>query len=280
MARNVEVSSLALAASIAALAAAPDPTGIVSADGGVVDPALVEQGLRARLGEGLDGWRIDIGDGAEGELTIDLVRPDATRVRRRLHPEGSTVEDRSRELAAALAIIVGQWHAPPADHQPAGVPRPRMFALSVGPRLGLGAPPAPDLGGTVVAAWWVAREHLQPRVQGAWSASWNGELLLHAARVGGGLAAGSPLGLGRLWLGGVVIPQAVWLQARDRRTVSTWSFGAEAGVLAQVRGSKAFFGLRTGVDLLAPPVAASGVRDHLRWGSFRYIVAFEVGLRL
>lgn len=245
-----------------------------------IDAELVERGLRARLGEALEGWQIDVGSESDTQVSVVLVGPDGEADSRRMDVSGETSEDRSRDLAASLAIVVDQYVAPPVDEPIAPSPeRFRMFYLSLGPRIGVGSPSDPDLGGTLAGGVWVAKDHLQPRIQGSYVASPHGRLLLHGVRFGAGLAAGGSVAKHRLWLGALVMPQAQWVQARDRRVLEAWGFSLEASAVAQVRWARAFLGARTGADVTLPPISARGAGVRVRWGIFRYMAALEAGIR-
>jgi hypothetical protein len=253
----------------------------VRVDTALVDADAVERGLRARLGDRIEGWQIEVeGSSGENEVAVTLVRPDASRESRRMTVEGVSVDDRSRELAAALALVVDQYVAP--ETVPETSPRPprvRRFFLGIGPRVGVGAPPHPDLGASFAGGGWLAGEHLMPRLQVTWSGSWDEDLFFHGVRFGAGLGAGAPLGGGRWWLGAFVVPQAAWVQARDAFEVERWVSSSEVGGLLQLRFEHLVIGLRTGVDVTLPPLRARGRGAQVRWGTFRYMAGLTVGPR-
>lgn len=272
-----------LAVALTAAPAAPSGAGpgpVVTSASTTVDAELVERGLRARVGEALDGWRVEIGEETGGAVTVTLTQPDGGRDERDMQLAGETAEDRSRELAAALAIVVDQYVPPPETGPPEPPPpRNRMFYVSAGPRIAVGSPAHPDLGGNLAAGLWVLDEHLQPRIQGSYIASPTGRLLLHGVRFGAGLAAGGSVARHRLWLGALAMPQAQWAQARDRLVLDAWGFSLELSAVAQVRWDRVFLGARTGADLVLPPLTAKGAGVRVRWGTFRYMAALEVGVR-
>lgn len=266
---------------VLALAAPADAgAGAVHVDSALVDADAVDRGLRARVGDRLEGWRVDVRGSRGDALDVELVRPDGTRESRRLSVGGETVDARSRELAASLALIVDQY-VPAADAGRSSPrrPRARRFFLGVGPRVGVGKPPDPDVGATLAAGAWLVREHLMPRVQASWSGAWEGTLFFHGVRFGVGLGAGAPLAAGRLWLGGFVVPQAAWAQARDAHVVQRWGSSSEVGVLFQLRLEHLVIGLRTGLDVTLPPLRARGSEGTIRWGMFRYMAGLTVGPR-
>jgi hypothetical protein len=245
-----------------------------------VDAGGVERGLRARVGERLAGFVVEVSPADEEQrVHVSVHRPDGSTVARTIDLRGETIEARSRELAAALAILVDQYEPPPPPRPaaPAG-PRPGFFLL-LGPRLGLGRPADPDLGGTFVAGLSLAGEHVQPRLSGSWSAAWRRGLFLHGARFGGGLAGGAPLARGHLWVGGAAIGQAAWVQARDVRNVDAWVAVIEVGPLLQARARHFVAELRTGVELMLPPVRAHGRAADLRFGYVRWLIGLSVGPR-
>jgi hypothetical protein len=209
---------------------------------------------------------------------------------------GSTVEDRSRELAAALAFIVEQHPKPSVAPRPepspvpstppapAGrvEPRPRTRGwLALGARVGLGAPSDPDLDGGLAlrgGLWLVRHDIVQPIVEVDWSRSATDVLALDGIRFGGGLAIGRTMG-GALWLGIGAIQRALWAQATERRRSTRWLSSTELTGLLQVRlGPWLLLGLRTGAELTFPPIQATGQGpDSLRWGRARWLAGAELG---
>lgn len=77
-----------------------------------IDTRTTTQGLRARVSV-LDDWSITVHDATttSPELAVEvwLRAPDGTRHQRRLPLAGTTAEDRSREVAASLALLIEQW---------------------------------------------------------------------------------------------------------------------------------------------------------------------------
>ena len=76
-----------------------------------IDPRATTQGLHARVST-LDDWSITVHDAPttspERAVEVWLRAPDGGEHRRRLPLAGTTVEDRSRELAASLALLIKQ----------------------------------------------------------------------------------------------------------------------------------------------------------------------------
>lgn len=247
-----------------------------------VDPAATTAGLHARAGPRLDGWTVTVRDTAvANEVDAVLVAPDGHREQRRLVLTGATADDRSRELAASLALVVEDYDpvAPvkpettPVDKPP---PAPKLRGwLGIGPRLEVGIPPA---GGLELAGGaWLLRDHLQPLAALAWSSTATQGLRMHTLRVGGGVAAGAPLLAGKIWLGGHVLMHAQWVQARDAEVASAWTAATEVGGIVQVRWSRLVLGGRTGVDFNYPPLALQGNAARLTRGPAGWLLAVHVG---
>ena len=236
-----------------------------------VDADAVETGLRARVGDVLEDWTIDVR--FEGSrryvLTLRGPRDDADDVRS-VRLEGRTKVDRSRELASMIATII-------ESRTPV---YPRGFLaleahLAAGSDLDLGL----GLGGGV----WLLRDHLQPRMRVAWSHGWAPSLRVNQLDVGVGLAAGAPVdSSGNLWLGGLVMPTLTWTHASNHAegigTASTWSGGSELCVLVQYRLPRFVVGVRTGIETTFPAVRVVAGTDELRFGPVRWLLAIELGL--
>jgi hypothetical protein len=200
---------------------------------------------------------------------------------------GATPPERSRELAAALALIIDQHEPRPRPEQarttkpqPTRARRPRGW-IGVGPRIGLGPPAAidPDVGASLTGGCWLVGEHIQPVVRGGWSASTDGDLRLDGIRIGAGLLAGSALVRGHAWLGAGAVGHAFWAQAEDQRADRRWVSSTELAAAFQVRGRRGLLvGLRTGVDLTLPPLRARGESTAIRWGVVRFFAELWVGL--
>lgn len=270
--------SLAL---FAALLSAPvdRPTHEFDAPG--LDAAAVELGLRARAGDELEGWAIMVESVGGARYSLRLRGPgDELEEQREIELTGQTDEDRSRELASTLALII-------EDHGEIGAPLaprlPRAFVAVEG-HLGLGPPRAPDLdlGVGLGGGVWLLRDHLQPRLRVAWSHGWSGALRVNQLDVGLGLAAGASVGGSRrpnlLWIGGLVMPTFSWNHIEQVRSATIWSGGGELGVLAQLRLPRLVVGVRTGVETTFPAIRALGSPDVIRLGHLRWLLAIELGL--
>lgn len=263
---------------LAVLAAAPPQLELTTA---AVDPTATAAGLRARTGPRLDGWTVTVRDAAvAGEVDAVLVAPDGHREERRLVLTGATADDRSRELAASLALLVEEHDLPPAGPPTSTEPPPKPPAkirgwLGAGPRLEVGIPPSGGLD--IAGGAWLLRDHLQPLGDLAYTTTASHGLRMHTLRFGGGLAAGGPLAAGRIWLGGHVLLHAQWVQARDARVASAWTAATEIGGLVQARWTRLVLGARTGVDLVFPPLALQGAAARLTRGPAAWLLVLHVG---
>lgn len=211
-----------------------------------------------------------------------LRAPDGREERRRILLTGASRDDRSRELAASLALLVEEdpsSAAPTSPKPPAPSDRPAPAKIrgwiGLGPRLEVGAPPAGGLD--IAGGAWLLRDHLQPLANLAWAATASGGLRMHNLRIGAGLAAGAPLRAGLIWLGGHVLVHARWVQARDVTAASLWTAATEIGGLLQVRWPRVVLGARTGVDLNFPPVTLQGASARLTRGPAAWLFALHVG---
>ncbi len=274
------------------------PAGEVTLREGVVgiDAQALRDGLLARVGESLGEWTIEIGRLGEQAYQVDLTGPDGQTVRREVILEAETDEDRSRELASTIALIIQAADGEaaiepattkPAEAEPAAIEspepepepeRPHGLLLLEG-HVGLGPPRDldQDFGLGLAGGAYLVREHLQPRVAVRWSHSWSGDLRMHQVSGRIGLAAGAPVGA--WWLGVLAMPAIEWTHASQIRSASTWSAGGEASLLGQFRHRKLVVGLRAGVETSFPAPRALGTRDVIRWGHLRALLVVEIGLQ-
>jgi len=270
----------------------------------VIDAQTTTQGLRARVTD-LDDWSITVRDATSATNTtveVWLRAPDGTSHQRRLPLTGTTIEDRSRELAASLALLIEQWDdlpsalapapappdpstppssvAPPADPSAPDVTRsarhPRAW-LGLGPRLGLARWP-PEAGLDILFGAWLLRERLQPLLSAGWSTTGREGLNLQTLRFGAGLAVGSPLARGRWWLGAFTLVHAVWARAHDSRTATLWASSSELGGIFQVRGARWFVGVRTGLDLALPELRFRGNSARLARGPVQWVLGVSFAM--
>lgn len=282
-------------AALAVLATPPSPRAPAAAPqlaitATRIDPAATAHGLHARVGS-LGGWSIDVHDaGVADRVEVVLRSPDGRTQTRWLALVDASAEDRSRELAASLALLIEQWDDPPEPDPvdlPGPGPQPQPPApqpaatptrgwLGVGPRGELGRSP---LGGVdLLGGAWLLREHLQPLVSVGWAATASQGVSLHTVRFGAGLAAGAPLARGRLWLGAHALVHGLWARAHDARTQTLWAGSGEAGGTLQIRGRRWLVGVRTGVDVLLPPLRVRGDLALLRQGPVHWAVGLSFGV--
>lgn len=270
---------------------------------GAIDPAATEAGLRSRVAR-LDDWQVQVRDSTTpGEVDVVLRSRDGRSQRRRIALDGTTPEDRSRELAASLALLIEQWDDPPAappkdppangaSHpspttpaspppdkpaQPPPVPTKPRGWLGVGPRLELGRSLV-EGGLDVQGGAWLLREHLQPLASLGWSVAARDGLSLNSFRLGLGLAAGAPLRDGRLWLGAHALAHGSVTLAHDARSATTGASSTELGGLLQLRWPRWMIGLRSGVDLVLPPLRARGDHARLTRGPAQFVLGVQFAL--
>lgn len=257
------------------------------------DLARTEAGLRARTGDALDRFTIIVSPtDALDTVLVHLQGPDGANITRTLVLGGQTIEDRSRELAASLALLMEAAEAPAPASYPSSAssssasppepsppaPAPVRGWLGLGPRVELGTGVLAEAGVDLQGGAWLAREHVQPLLSAGFTATSQAGISLLHTRVGGGLAVGAPLRDRRIWLGGHVLAHALWIRAHEARTATTWHAATEVGGLLQYRGRRLTLGLRSGVDLTLPPLAVQGSRARIRRGPARFFVGLVVGL--
>lgn len=244
------------------------------------DAARTEAGLRARTGDALDHFSIvvDASD-APNTVVVRLRAPDGALTERTLVLLGETIEDRSRELAASLALLMeASEPAPPPAPAPTP-PRPPVRGwLGLGPRVELGTSVLVEAGADLIGGVWLAREHVQPLLSAGFTATAQSGISLLHTRIGGGLAVGAPLRDRRIWLGGHVLAHALWVRAHEGSTANTWHNATEIGGLLQYRGRRFFLGLRGGVDLTLPPLSVQGSRARIRRGPVRFVAGLVLGV--
>lgn len=277
------------------VSAAPAGEHHYAAEG--VDREAIEEGLRARVGAVVDEWTITIEAVGEQTYRVELLGPDGATQTREVTLDGETNEDRSRELASTIALIISQPLEDPAVGElqpPEQPPAPGTSPSGDDPQpakavtgllvleghVGLGPPRHldADLGLGLAGGAWVVREHLQPRAAVRWSHSWAGDLQVHQFSGRLGLAAGAPLG--RFWLGVLAMPALEWTHARQIGKASAWAVGGEASLLGQIRHGHMVVGLRAGIETTFPAPRAIGTNDVIRWGHLRALLVVEIGLRL
>lgn len=258
---------------------------------GRVDPDAVRQGLELRVGDQWLRWTIEVEDGPLSDQLEVRLRDDAGYVHTRgLTLPGSTIAERSRELAASLALVIEQLEhrlespdPPPAGPEPAVREPPEIHGyLGIGPRVALNVDrtPAPDGGLGLVGGAWLLHDRLQPVAELSWGRSVAGELRVDALRLGGGLLAGRASPRGRIWGGGGALMRAQWAQAMAIGTARGWWASPAAVGALQYRGRVVVAGAWLGADFLLPPLRARGDAHTVRWSMVRPMVALHLALRL
>ncbi len=264
---------------------------VVSATTATIDPAGTEVALRVRLGQRVDRWQIAVHDGdTPGVVRVELQQGPSQTISRTVQLRGTTIEDRSRELAVALALVIEQ-ESPGVASPPRTDPPPRSRVESAAPvaptgwlavagRVAMGRPPDPDGGlGLRGGVTW-GREFVQPLAVLGWTHAQRDGLRIDGVRFGVGVAAGAPFARGAFWAGGSVVPQFAWATARDRTRTSGASSTTEVAALLQARWPAWLLGLRLGAEVTAPPLRAIGERGRLRLGTLRFLVGLELGFRM
>lgn len=272
----------------------PEPPASLIVQTDLVDAQAVEAGLRARVGDALDDWRIRVRAAAPGRVHVSVVGPDGSVRERSIALEGATREDRSRELAASLALLLDQPGDPPRDKpdrpHPPPLPKPPEQPdepstspplrgwIGLGPRLGAGGGLRFEAGLDLLGGVWLLRERIQPLGSFSVSGGRAAGIALAHLRFGGGAAFGAPLRDGRLWLGGLLLVQAMWLRAEQAGVDSAWFSSTEVGGLLQYRGDRFYFGVRTGLDLTLPPASVRGRHGLVRRGVPRWLLGLNFGV--
>jgi len=277
----------------------------------VIDREKTLQGLRARIGDDVDRWTIEIEERSGMRVFVRVSGEEGSRSERSLELRGETSEERSRELATALALVIDEIHESdveaqpvtsssvepePEPSEPAAEPAERAERAStpsirawftVGPRVGVGRPARSDsdVGADLFAGMELLRGHLQPLfVVGVTGAS-RAELEVVYVHLGAGLAGGRGLLKERLWVGGGVIPRAMWLRLQEgERRAQIWNGAASVLGIGhyrmQLKGRLELqVSLRVGVDVALPDLVLTGSSAQLTRGDVRALMAGSLGLR-
>lgn len=284
-------------------------------DGGVGTPCPHDGSLEGVVVT--DGASAPCVDGTSESLSVDvsLRRPDGSLLLRRVRLEATDLAGRSRELASLLAVLVEGGLVgeevepaatstdpnlpadppPPNDEPPATLPGPRRHPMefaAYGPirwvvaegRVGYGD--AGLRGGGVVdgglglsAGGRVLGDRLLVRGAVAWSRSARPTLAMDGYRVGAGVGIGGSLWRRRLWLGGEVSPHLLVVQISDVASTTLTSSSVEVVGHAQLGVGRFTVQLRTGVDLVLPPIVGIGRDDEISWGGARFVATLGVGAR-
>lgn len=260
-----------------------------------VDADAVSRGLTMRVGPSWREYRISVESGSGPRVLVVVTRPDGSIDTRGLELSSPTVEGRSRELAAAIALLVQEEEPaepdPPEpmppdtaasdDAPPSSGPRVSGW-VGLGPRVAINpsSAVAPELGLVLAGGAWALRDHLQPVAELGWSRGLSAAPTLDAARLGAGVLGGGAVAAGRLWLGAGPLVRAQLAVARGAQTArGFWAHGSLVAV-AQYRGLRLLLGAWLGTDVLLPPLVARDDRGRTRWNSIRPAAGLTIGLRL
>lgn len=253
-----------------------------------IDPSATERGIRVRS-ERADEWSVTVTDLAEDYPHVQVIMrdPEGNEIERDVELKDATVEGRSRELAAIVALVIEEAPAadPPEPRKTAKSQKPesddelaseRTWWLGGGPRLELGPPRLVTASGGLDArgGMWFG-QHFQALADVGWHAS-RQVASLNAIRVGAGLAAGTSLPARRLWLGGGLMPGLEVVVARGTRVRTTALFATDVFGIAQLRIKQAVLGLRTGITLNLPSAAVAN-QNVLVWNNARWFIGFSFG---
>lgn len=275
-------------AAVLVIGPASDPAHDFDAPG--LDPEAVEVGLRARVGDELAAWEIEVRETRKAGSYLIVVREvgERRRSKRRVELAGETDEDRSRELASMLALMLDELGreadpganagSAPGGDPPASGPLTGFVLFEGSAALGPPRDLDPEIGVGLGGGLRLLGDHLQPRARFRWAHSWAGDLRVDGISGGLGLAAGAPVG--PVWLGGLVMPAFKWTRGADIKSGVVWSGGGELSVVAEYRYDRLIVGLRTGVETLFPPVKVSGPDGIIRWRSWRWLLVLEIGFSI
>ncbi len=269
----------------------------------------------SRVGDAVSRGASDpCADGTSESLGVDvsLRRPDGSLLLRRLRLEAMDIAGRSRELASLLAVLfegglvgeevgpaetttqpdVPNATPPETDESSPGPRRHPMESAADGPirwvviegRVGYGD--ARLRGGGVLdggvglsSGGRLLRDRLLLRGAVGWATSVRPTLSMSGYRVGAGIGVGGSLWRRRLWLGGEVSPHLLVVQISDVATTTLTSSSVEVVGHAQLGVGRFTAQLRTGVDLVLPPIVGIGRDDEISWGGPRFIATLGVGAR-
>lgn len=258
-----------------------------------LDAPAIESGVQTRLGQGADGWHVDVQPGlTDSGVHIEAKSEDGRIAERDVELESVDRVGRSRELASMITLLIEEANAeadppepdPPPDPDPPPPDPPpsvtgwiaAMGRVGLNPSSSVDADPGAGLAGGV----WLDRVHLQPVVQVGWGKTSRDDVALDGIRFGGGLMAGATVADGRVWAGGGVVAHAIWARAAAQERATGWGSVTELSGLVQYRGRWWILGARVGVDLFGPALRAIGDSATVHWATLRPAAALLVGVRL
>ncbi len=260
-----------------------------------VEPHAVERGLDLRIGPRWRRFTIEVVDGEmPHQVDVHLEDEHGRTHERTLGLMSQTIDDRSRELASALALIIDQlprerpeWTPTPEALPPSETPSAPASPVpsgwvGVGPRVAFNPRGSadPDVGVSLSGGAWLVREYLQPMAELGWTGGSRGSLRLDAVRFGGGAAVGAPWAGGTMWSGAGALMRAQWSRATAAGVATGWWASPAVMATVQYRGRILVAGAWLGVDLSLPPLRAYDENDVMRWSLVRPMATVQIGLRL
>lgn len=190
----------------------------VVSDSRHVDAVATARALEIRLGARVERWHVEIVDREDGGLEVRIRGAQGEAYVRKLTLVGHTAEERSRELAAAIALTIESG----ADDAVSGARGARARDtsaqgwLALGARAAFGRPVDPDGGVTLRGGALWGRRHIQPIVVVGWSHAQVRGLKADLVRAGAGVAFGAAVPTIRGCFGVSAVSQLSWLWARER----------------------------------------------------------------
>jgi hypothetical protein len=125
----------------------------------------------------------------------------------------------------------------------------------------------------------VLRDRLLIRGALGWARSQRSTLAVDGLRVGAGIGVGASLWRRRIWLGGEISPQFLVVRVTDVLVSTVASSSVEMGFHGQIGYQRFMVQLRSGADLVLPPVEGLGREDAISWGGVRFFATLGVGVR-
>jgi len=270
----------------------------VEASSEAIDADAVRDGLVMRLSERADDWAVRVGPVTDGRGIVSMSAPDGWVLTREVRIDAGDPTTRGRQLASSIAVVIENYEPraspPPPDKTPPPdkAPPPDKSAeaktplgpsgwIAAGALLSSGPAGRADVaaGVDLAGGFWFAREHVMPYLSLGWRRATAGDLTVDAAHAAVGMAFGTPLGQGHIWVGGGLVAGAIGGFARDADSASGW--GAQLGTPAMLvaRAGRFFGSVHAGPQVALPPLHFRGQTDSLRWGHVRVAAGLRLGLR-